>query len=139
MRTYEVWLGFIKLIMQLDAKQIQFIEKRKKFVRFWPPAGSLLLILLCVLLVWLYFRSPLLVNPFEVMTRLDAGTIEESTLLLSAVLLPVMTLSCIVVLIAMILLMFSAFSNEKKHLQLIEELLAERESSYPEAKPPSGA
>jgi len=121
--------------MKLDERQIQFLKRRGKLVGLWPLAGSFLLVLLLVLIAWLYFRAPLLVNPFEVMARLDAGTIEESTLLLSAVLLPVMTLTCIVILIAMILFMFSAFSTEKKHLLLIAKLLEEHKSFHGEGNP----
>lgn len=110
----------------LDNKQIQFIAQRKKLVRLWPVAGSFLIVLLIALTCWLYFRAPLLINPVDVMGRLDAGTIEKSMLLTSTVLLPVIMLTCIVILSIMVIFAFAAFSTERKHLQLIEKLLEER-------------
>ena len=119
--------------MKLDSNQIQFIQKRQRLIRLWPAAGSFLILLLLGLIVWLSFRSPLLINPFEVMKRLDAGTVAESTLILSAALLPVIMLACIVILIVMVIFSFAAFSNEKKHLQIIERLMKEQERSNTEA------
>jgi len=115
--------------MHLDSNQLQFFQKRRKLSRLWPAAGSVLIVMLLGFSLWLYLRAPMLIDPFEAMNRVRAGTIEESTLIVAAVLLPVMMLTCIVVLIVMIVFAFAAFSTEKKYLDLVEELLKQLRNS----------
>jgi hypothetical protein len=72
---------------------------------------------------WLFIQKPLLVNPFYVINGLGDGTIEKSTLLLMAGMLPIMFSACLLLLLALLLFTFSALSNEKKHLKVIDHLL----------------
>lgn len=116
--------------MSLDDKYIQFMAKRKKLARTWPVVGTVLLAVLIAFLAWLYYHNPLLVNPFEIISRLEKGTVEQSTLVLMAVLLPFMFLTCFVLLAALVLFVFSAFSAEKRHMRAVDMLL--------EGKPPDG-
>lgn len=95
--------------MPIDEGQRAFIERRRRFVRTWPLVGWLLLILLSGLAVWLYIRSPLLVNPFEAASRLSDGTVDNSTLAPMAGLLPVMTLTCLVLVSTIVLFAFHPF------------------------------
>ena len=109
--------------MKLNNKQKIFIEKRRRLMRSWSIIGSLLLFGIIASLGWMSLRNPLLVNPFKVASRLNSGTVEQSTLIIMAAMLPVVFLACFFLLAALILFCFSAFSNEKKHLKIIDSLL----------------
>jgi hypothetical protein len=56
------------------------------------------------------------------MSRLKAGSIPDSTTTLMAVMLPVVFLACMFVLLGLIAFSFVAFSNERKHLEIIHRL-----------------
>ncbi len=109
--------------MELDEKQSSFLKKRRKLVRLWPFVGTLLLFGVVVFLVWQYFKNPMPVNPYEVVSRLESGAIEYSTLMLAAVMLPLVFLMCVLLLIAVIIFTFSAVSNEKKYLKIIDSVM----------------
>ena len=112
--------------MLITERQKRFLKKRRKLIRVWPYLGTLLLLFIAVFIVWLLIRKPLLVNPFYVINGLGAGTIEQSTLLLMAGMLPIMFAACLLLLIAIVIFTFSAFSNEKKHIKVIDHLLEDR-------------
>lgn len=112
--------------MDLNDRNKRFLAKRRRFARSWPLVGTLLLLGISTLLAWLFLRNPLLANPFEVASRLGAETIEQSTLILLAGLLPLMFLACFSILFIMILFGFTVFSNEKKYLKIIDSLLHEQ-------------
>lgn len=112
--------------MNLNDQHKRFLAKRRRFARSWPLVGMLLLLGIFGFLVWLFLRNPLLVSPLEIASRLDAGTIEESTLILMAGMLPVMFLGCFFILLVVILLGFAVFSNERKYMKIIDSLLHEQ-------------
>ena len=103
----------------LKNDELKFLNKRKRLINTWRLVGPLSLVLILGFLLWFYVRYPLLVNPFEVVSRLESGTLETSTLSLMAVMLPIMFLVCFGLLITIVLLMFVAFSNEKKYLEIL--------------------
>ena len=75
--------------------------------------------------VWLWISRPLLVNPWEVLSRLKSASIQDSTMTLMAAMLPIVFLACIFLLLALIAICFLAFSNERKHLAIIQRLDAD--------------
>ena len=107
--------------MPLTDHQSQFIQKRRKLINAWPLAGTLLILGFAGFILLLFFKSPLLINPVQVMTRLAAGTIEAATLKLMASLLLIVMLMMLVVMAALILFTFVALSNEKKLIHIIDE------------------
>jgi hypothetical protein len=109
--------------MALDEQQQRFLARRRRLTRFWPLGGTALLAMVLALLIGLYLRVPLLVDPFAVAEQLHAGSIEEATLLLMAALLPLLSLACFLLLVALILFMFAAFANERRYLRAIDSLL----------------
>jgi len=109
--------------MNLNEQYKNFLVKRRRFAKSWPLVGILLLLGIFAFLIWLFLRNPLLVNPFEVASRLEAGTIEKSTLVLMAGMLPIMFLACFFILLVMVLFAFAVFSNEKKYIKIIDLLL----------------
>ena len=96
--------------------------------QFW------LLIIAAVLLLaaWLWITRPLLINPFAVLSALESGTVEPTMMVLMAGLLPAVTLACLFVLLCTLLLVFAAFANERRHLEII------RRFQERDADPPTG-
>ena len=108
--------------MDLTEKDRQFLARRRKLVRMWPLVGTILLIGFVGFGAWLLWTKPLLVNPYVVVARLDSGPLSPSTTSLMASLLPLATLMCLVLSVAVILFAFAAISNEKKYMAIIEKL-----------------
>ena len=110
--------------MHLTAADSTFISRRSSLVKYWPVAGSLLLLMLIGLGVWLWIDVPWLINPREVMHALEAGKLADSTLTLMAMMLPVVMLACIVFSVLFVLLAWRGFKNERRLLDIIERLQA---------------
>lgn len=108
---------------QLTADQMEFLAKRRRLARLWPIIGALLLIVVVAAVAWLFLRHPLLINPLTLTSRVQAGTLPNSTLVILAVMLPVMSLACFIVLTAVILYGFSVFAIERRYQRLIKGLL----------------
>ena len=61
-----------------------------------------------------------MITPYEVITRLESGTVDQSTLEMMAVLLPVTFVLVCFLLAVFVAMMYQAFSNEKKYLEILE-------------------
>jgi hypothetical protein len=107
----------------LSERDETFLKKRTTLIRAWPFVGGVLLAALMALIAWLLWRSPFLFNPYALMQRMREGAIDQPMLQLMAGLLPVAMLSIFGLIGAMIALAFAAFSNEKRHLRILHELL----------------
>jgi uncharacterized BrkB/YihY/UPF0761 family membrane protein len=112
----------------VDEQSQSFLKKRRRMTQFWPVIGTLLLAGVLAFLVWMFLKKSLLVNPFEVTSRIDAGTLENSTLTLMAGMLPIVFLACFFILIVVVLFAFSAFANERRYLRIIDALLRDRDN-----------
>ena len=106
--------------MNLTATEHAFVAKRRKLVAAWPWVGGGLIFALLGLAVWLWVRVPLMINPWAAIRDIEAGAVEETTLILMAVMLPITLLACLGALIAMLALFFAAFSNERKLIAVID-------------------
>jgi hypothetical protein len=109
--------------MKLDDTSAGFLAKRRRFARTWPWVGTSLLLVLGAFVAWMFVRNPLLINPLEVASLLEAGTLEESTLILMAGMLPIMLWLCLLILSIVIAFGFVMFSNERKYHRIIDKLL----------------
>ena len=107
-------------MMLTEAEQL-FVDRRRRLTQSWPFVGSGILVLLGSLVVWLVASKPLLANPFYVMSEIDRGTIEQSTLTLMAGMLPLAIWAVLFLCIATVTLAFSVFSNERRYLALLEK------------------
>jgi len=117
--------------MKLTEDERRFLLKRKWFVRTWRYAGLILIFAISGISLWLYIKSPLLINPFEVASQIESGTLKESTLTIMALITPIMVLTCLLLLMIIIIFAFVAFSNERKYLRIIESLLQENTGRHP--------
>ncbi len=107
---------------QLQPAQAAFIRRRQKLIRAWPFVGGGLLAALALLSGWLYVQNPLLINPFEIVQRLEGGGLDPSTLMTMAGLLPLVFLGSIFLVFLLILFTFAKFRTESKYLALLTEL-----------------
>lgn len=103
----------------LTEKEVQFIKRREMFTSTWKMVAGLILSGLGALFIWLYFSSPYLVNPVAVAKGLEEGTIDVSTLNITALILPVVIILLFLVIAIMFLLGYSVIANEKKYLSII--------------------
>lgn len=127
--------------MQLNDDDRRFLLKRAKLVRTWPFVGAILLTILIGLGIWLFLTRPLLVNPLNVMTRLENNSIPESTVTLMAGMLPIVVSMCLLLAVMIVLFVFAALSNEKKYLKIIQQNshdrgIAQQDASSDEGKGP---
>ncbi|WP_404356996.1 hypothetical protein [Methylotuvimicrobium sp. KM1] len=110
----------------LTPQERDFIEKRRRLTRYWPIGAGLLLASLAALSIWLWNYSPYLANPYYVIDRLESGKTDAGMMEMSAVLLPRMTLTVIVLLGLAVVMGFASFANEKKYQAIISKLMNDK-------------
>ena len=109
--------------MSLDDKQMKFLKKRKQSITLWKFAGPILVVVFIGFVIWLSYKAPLLINPFEVIERLKQGAIEETMMFTMSVLLPQVVLALLFLTGSLILLIYSVTGSEKKYHAIIEQLM----------------
>ena len=82
--------------------------------------GPMLLAAVFGLVLLLKFNTPQLIDPYEVLARLESGAIDQTSLETMAVLLPVMVILVSLMLVILVAIMYMAFSNEKKYLKIVD-------------------
>jgi hypothetical protein len=107
---------------RISERDEKFIRRRRKLVRYWRFVGPLLWIMILGFAAWTYVRSRLLIDPFAMLARLEAGDLPESTLVIMAALTPVFFTGLLVLFTALILVMYGAISGEKRYLAIIDGL-----------------
>ena len=108
-------------MIQLDARQQAFLLHRRKLIRIWPAIGGGLMAALLVFSGWLYVRSPLLIDPTEIVRRLQGDGVDPSTLMALAGLVPLLFLGCIILLFLLVVFTFAKFRVERKYLAMLGE------------------
>ncbi len=106
---------------QLQPAQAAFLRRRRKLIRVWPFVGGGLLAALALFSGWLFVQNPLLINPMEIVQRLQGSGLDPSTLMTMAGLLPLVFLSSIFLVLLLILFTFAKFRTESKYLALLAE------------------
>jgi len=53
----------------IDEKDLEFIEKRSFFARWWTVVGSIMLAVLGGMALWFFVRVPNFINPFHVIRK----------------------------------------------------------------------
>ena len=97
---------------------------RRQLVEIVLQAGWLFMLvagfLTLIVGVFMFFRYPLMFNPFELIARLEAGTLEDTTVHVMAMLLPVVMSLVLFMLFTIIMLTYAVMSNDKKYLAIID-------------------
>jgi len=109
--------------MALSQSDAKFLQKRRHLVESWKFVGIPLILLSVGLCVFLWLESPLLINPFHVVQQIEQGSLPHATILLAAVILPIMTLSNVVLLGTIILIVFRSFARERRFITIIDRFL----------------
>lgn len=107
--------------MTLTDQQKGFLQKRQRLMKAWPYVGPLLTLAILALLAYLFVQVPLIINPYEVIAGLQAGTIEQSTIDLMCLLLPIMSLLMFFLLIVLVVVMYLWIRLERKYLAIIQQ------------------
>ena len=103
-------------------REQHYLQRRERMVRRWPLIGAVLLGLLLALAGGLAWWSPLLINPWAVIARLEGQGLPEATLLMMAAILPIVTLTLLVVVFAGVLFAWLAMANERRLLGIVRRL-----------------
>jgi hypothetical protein len=98
--------------MQMNEQEQAFLTRRARLIRAWPYAGSILLTTVIGFGGFLFWRVPTLANPYAVLSRLETNSIPQSTMMISAVLLPIAFMACVILAASIVLFTFAHLSNE---------------------------
>ena len=118
-------------MVNLSAEQRRFVMERRRLVRHWPKAAWFLVLIILALLMYLFVWNPLLINPFEVMRSLEEGSLPVATLALLAVFGSIAFVTCCLLILVMVWFLSVAISNERRLIDIIDQLLAEGQRSTP--------
>ncbi len=108
--------------MALSKEQRDYLDKRRKILRFWPFAGPFLPLGIAGLAIHLYVNTPLLIDPYEVLSRIEAHSIKQSSLEIMAVMLPITFIAICFLLVMLVVVMYAAFANERRYLEIVGEM-----------------
>ncbi len=106
--------------MQLTPTEQAFVDRRRRLLSLWPYAGSGLVAGMLGFALWLWFSAPLMINPLATVAALKSGSLEESTLAVIAVMLPILLLAMLGAFLVVVGLFFAAFRNERRLLELLD-------------------
>lgn len=84
--------------------------------------GPVTLLVWLGLVFYLWAIAPFPVNPQAVAAGVASGTIQASTLETMAILLPVIVALVCLLMVAIVALIYAAFSNERRYLEIIEDM-----------------
>jgi hypothetical protein len=98
-----------------------FIVRRRRAVSMWPCVAVAIWCGLAVMLVWMNYSQPELVNPYAVAEQLAAGTYAQSSLELAAILLPVALVMWFVIVAIFVGVAFLPIQNERRYLRMLAE------------------
>ena len=110
----------------LDASDDRFIAERKTRERFGMFAFPAAVVLVCLVWVGLFTFVPLLVNPFDVLGRLEKQTLAPGTLTVFAVVGVLAMNAVFLLMIALSVVGMLIARRERRYLKLIERLRARR-------------
>jgi hypothetical protein len=99
-----------------------FLQQRARLRRWWPATATVLLLSLLILAVWLWHTAPSLINPWHVMERVVSGHMEAATCQITALMLPIISLTLFAVIAVMVVFGFVVFRNEDRYRAIIDAL-----------------
>ena len=108
--------------MAMTEADREFVDRRRALVKRSMVIGIILLIAIIGVAVYLYFSSPLLMNPRETSALLQAGQVPPQTMAEMAAKLPVVFLVCCGLMVAMVLFQLATVANERRLLQILDSV-----------------
>ncbi len=106
--------------MYLNPTDQAFVDRRRRLIALWPYVGGGMLAGLLGFATWLWLFIPLMVNPWATVEALKSGSLEETTLYVMAVLLPILMLACLGAFVLMVGLAFAVFRNERRLIEILD-------------------
>ena len=113
---------------KIGASEREFVAQRRTMSRRWKPVGWILIAIIAAALGFLFLTSPMLVDPFETLSRIKTDSIPDGTLRLMAAMLPVVFLGCFLLLVVFVIFQFQAMANERRFIEIIDSLVDDGES-----------
>jgi hypothetical protein len=110
-------------MMKLSDKQLKFVRSRRKLIGYRNYIVVFLSSIFAAFVVWMYYKAPLLVNPYEVISKLENSTLEKDTMILMAGMLPIMVLVALFLLGGFIIFLIIAMSNEARYIEIIDHII----------------
>ena len=108
--------------MSLSGADAEFVAKRRQLIGAWRYVGGLLTLAVAGFALYLWFRVPLLANPIETARQLEAGDVPDTTLMMSAIILPLVMAMLFIVVVALVAVIYRAFAHERRHIAIIDQL-----------------
>ena len=108
--------------MQLSDNDKDFIIKRRRLVDLWPFIGAGLIGGMLCFGAWLWFAVPIMINPWAATEAIRAGSLDQNTLTFMALMLPTLVMAVLCIMVVVLGLLFSVFSNERQLLKIIKRL-----------------
>jgi len=108
--------------MGIAVSDSAFVDKRRRFVRAGPVVLGFCLALVIGFGLWLYWTQPQLIHFAEVARQIENGSLDQLTVELMAVMLPIAMLMSLVLMTGIIGLTWAWLVNEKRYLRIIAEL-----------------
>lgn len=105
--------------MKLDTSDESYIARLTKLVNSWRWVGAFLFALTVGLFLWLWIRAPLMINPWETAGRIEDESLDASTGMLMAAMLPVTMIGLFLCLVSIIVFAYVAFANERRLIDII--------------------
>jgi len=103
-----------------SASNTAFLNQRRLANRVWKSTGPLLIGGLVILYGFLWFTAPMLVNPFAVLNRLQAESIDITTLQTMAIMLPVVFCLLCVLVVAVVIIIYRMAALERRYQLIVE-------------------
>ncbi len=111
--------------MKITVTDRDFVDKRRIYVRSGPIVLGVCLAIIASFGLWAYWYQPLLANPFEVARRINDGLLDDTTVVIMAVMLPIAMLVSIALTAAVVGLCWAGLSKEKRYMRIIDSLTSE--------------
>lgn len=112
----------------ITENDISFLKKRKKLNKLWPFVGTGMFITVAVLYVFLYVKTPALVNPYHIIKLLESNQLDSGKIKVLAALCPFISLFLFIVVGIIIIYGFSWAKLERRYLNIIDDLYRGKES-----------
>jgi type VI protein secretion system component VasF len=107
----------------LTEEDAVFIDRRRSLAKRSLVVGIILLAAIIGVAVFLFVSSPLLINPRETASLLEAERVPPQTMAEMAAKLPVVFLVCCGLLVAMVLFQLASAANERRLLKIMDALV----------------
>lgn len=106
----------------INQKDRNFIDKRKKLHRYWPIMGTTMILMMLGLVIYLFIRTPKLINPFLVIELIKANTLDPRTMILLAAMCPVLTIFLLVTVAVVIIYVWAFMVLEGRYHKILDDI-----------------